>query len=144
MKKTLTLVAVLSSLLSGMACARDDIDQYDIQEVLNSTQATGVLNPDIQLFFGDQTHPAVKKTFSEVLTNKKTNAFGKSDKEACQWVFLSALKELQARAAREGHNAVIGITSYYKKRDFSSASKFECGAGAIMAGVALKGTVVTL
>ena len=51
---------------------------------------------------------------------------------------------LQDRAVAEGGNAVINIRSYYYKNDFSSATEFECGAGAIMAGVTMVGEVVKL
>lgn len=144
MKQIITVLALVAGLLSFTAQARDTVGQFDIQQVLTSTRAEGVLIPGVKLYFGKQAHPDIKKSYSEVLTNKKTNAFGKSDQEACEWVFLSAIKELQLRAQREGHNAVVGITSFYKKRRYSSETKFECGAGNIMAGVALKGRVVTL
>jgi hypothetical protein len=39
-----------------------------------------------------------------------------------------------------GANAVVDIVSYYKKNEFKSASNYECYAGSILAGVALKGT----
>jgi hypothetical protein len=38
----------------------------------------------------------------------------------------------------------VNITGYYKKQPFSSQTEFQCGAGATMAGVTLKGTVVKL
>ena len=66
----------------------------------------------------------------------------KSDKEACEWVMLSALKALQQRAITENMDAVVNIESNYKHRHFASETEFECGAGALMAGVALKGTLV--
>ena len=78
------------------------------------------------------------------MSNKKTNAFGKSDKEACEWVFLSAMLSFQDRIAKEGGNAVVNIRSYYKKNEIRSSTEFECGAGAIMAGVTFLGDVVTL
>jgi uncharacterized protein YbjQ (UPF0145 family) len=86
----------------------------------------------------------VKKTIGEFATNKKTNAFGKSDEAACQHVFLSAVLELQERARKEGGNAVINIKSNYKNDLRASATEFTCGAGAVLAGVALVGDVVTL
>jgi uncharacterized protein YbjQ (UPF0145 family) len=79
-----------------------------------------------------------------VVANRKTNAFNKSDEEACKWVFLSAMIALQERAIREGANAVVGINSYYKKNEVSSNTQYECHAGNIVAGVALKGTVARL
>ncbi|RCU52776.1 hypothetical protein EZV61_10385 [Corallincola luteus] len=144
MKVVVTLILALSMFGMQSAFARDDLVHVNIKQVLNSADGVKVLNPDVKLFFGEQTHATPAKTFGEVVTNKKTNAFAKSDEEACAWVFLSAIKALQQRAVKEGHNAVVGITSYYKKRSYSSEEKFECGAGTVIAGVALKGMIVSL
>lgn len=51
---------------------------------------------------------------------------------------------LQTRAQQLSANAVINIVSYYNKKVMSSASEFECHAGAIIAGVVLKGDFVKL
>ena len=131
-------------LASTAASARDDIGKYSISELLATTKAEQALSQDIKLFFGNQNAGAIKSTYGEVQTNKKTNAVNKSDKEACQWVMLTALKALQSRARKEGMNAVVNISSYYKKRPFVSDTEFECGAGFLMAGVTLKGELVKL
>ncbi len=144
MKKTsILLSSLLLATLAGTAQARDTRDTFPIQSLLSSEKAQGVLL-DVPLFFGDKTPKGVEKTWGEVSTNKKTNAFGKSDKEACDWVMLSAIKALQERALQEGMNAVVNIKSNYKHREFSSATEFECGAGNVIAGVALKGTLVKM
>lgn len=140
MKKSLAL-ALLALMVSANAAARDTIAQYPVQELLQTEKAKEALH-DVPLYFATQAHPEISKSYGEVITNKKTNAFGKSDREACEWVMLSALKALQERAEREGMDAVVNIQSYYKKREFVSETEYECGAGAIMAGVALKGTLV--
>lgn len=57
---------------------------------------------------------------------------------------LSALLELRERAKKLGGNAVTNIVSYYKKDTSSSETEYDCHAGNIIAGVALKGTVVKL
>ena len=80
----------------------------------------------------------------EDVTNKKTNAANKTDEQACRWVALSALRVLQDGAKSRGANAVVDIVSYYKKNEFKSASNYECYAGSILAGVALKGTYATV
>lgn len=98
----------------------------------------------VAFYFDDQPHPAVARTLGEYVSNKKTNAFNKTDDEACQWVALSALKEFHKRAMTEGGNAVINIHSYYKKNDLSDPTRYECHAGYAAAGVAFKGTVVQL
>jgi uncharacterized protein YbjQ (UPF0145 family) len=52
--------------------------------------------------------------------------------------------QLQERARREGGNAVINIVSNYKDIPFSSETQYECGAGNVVGGVALRGEVVQL
>ena len=52
--------------------------------------------------------------------------------------------QVGAEILAKGGNAVINIRSFYKKNEMSSETKFECHVGLLMAGVALKGTVVYL
>jgi uncharacterized protein YbjQ (UPF0145 family) len=133
-------------IITSTGWARDDVDSYSAQEALSLAQAQEILGSEIAFYFGNQKHGSIVKNFGEVSTNKKTNAIGKSDKEACQWVFLSAMKALKNRAIREGGNAVINIVSNYKKYkvEIEDNDSFLCGAGTIMAGVALKGTIVLM
>jgi uncharacterized protein YbjQ (UPF0145 family) len=51
---------------------------------------------------------------------------------------------LKDRAVKEGGNAVINIKSNYKNNLTSNKETFQCGAGAVIAGVALTGEVVKL
>jgi len=121
--------------------ARDDRQRYLVSEVMNNPEYAARLE-GVDFYFGDQPHPGIGQDFGEWPTNKKTNAFGKSDKFACQWAMLSALLSLHQRAISLGANAVINVRSNYKNQEFVSETHFECGAGALMAGVALKGTIV--
>ena len=142
--KLLTLACVLvACLFSANSFARDDIQTLPVQALLETSKAKQALL-DIPLYFADQSHNSIKTNYGEVITNKKTNAFNKTDREACEWVMLSALKALQERAVREGMNAVVNIQSYYKKHEFVSQTEYQCGAGTFVAGVALKGTLVKL
>jgi len=124
--------------------ARNDQNTYALQDALNTPAAQQKLDPAIRLYFGDQPHARPTKTLGEWKTNKKTNAVNKSDQEACEWVFLSAALELQERAHREGGNAVINIKSNLNNIERSSGTQYQCANGTLMAGVALKGTVVQL
>jgi uncharacterized protein YbjQ (UPF0145 family) len=142
MKKLWILGALCAAFVTSHANARDTVSTYPLDQALKSEP--GKVGDDIALYFAGQPHPAVQKTMGEFATNKKTNAFGKSDEAACQHVFLSAVQELQERARKEGGNAVINIKSNYKKDLRASATEFTCGAGAVVAGVALVGDVVTL
>ncbi len=145
MKKLATALLTATIILySAQAVSRDDRLRFSIEEALSTEAAKQKLNTGIRFYFGDQEHGSITKKFGQFTSNKKTNAFNKSDQKACEWAFLSALTSLQQRAHREGGNAVINIISNYKNAEFKSNTEFECGAGTFMAGVALKGTVVKL
>lgn len=137
-------IALLIAVFASTSYARDDKGMYSIEQALDSNTAREKLDQNIRFYFGDQKHPKIVKKHGSYTSNKKTNAFGKSDKEACERAFLSALITFQQRAVKEGGNAVVNIHSYYKKNDISSRTEFECGAGAVMAGTTLTGDVVTL
>jgi len=145
MKKYLSIMTgclILS--LSQPGLARDDIGDYSVSNVLQTEQAKNKLGGNIKFYFGNQKHGKVKKRFGVYSTNKKTNAFGKSDQQACEHAFLSAMIQLKQKAENLGGNAVINIKSNYRGNLTSSNTTFKCGAGQVIAGVALQGEVVQL
>lgn len=144
MKLFVLLLATSLLLIAPQAHSRDSKHMFSIEQAIQSDDFKQKLDPGIRLFFGNQKHPKVTEKLGNFSTNKKTNSFNKTDNEACQWVLLSALLTLQERAKNEGGNAVINIASYYKKNTVSSDTEYECHAGAIIAGVAMIGDVVTL
>ncbi len=145
MKKRHAVIAILLlNFTSNLVLARDNVTDFVIKEVMTQEQAKEALGSDVRFYFGNQKHGKVLKSWGNVSTNKKTNAFLKSDEEACNWVFLSAMISLQKRALKEGGNAVINIKSNYKGKTTSSNTTFKCGAGNLIAGVALTGKVVKI
>ena len=144
MKRLLLISLIGAALAAPSAYARDDRLKFPIQDGLTSSAAQGKIDAKIQLFWGDQKFPAPQQTFGTYTANKKTNALNKSDHEACDINFISAIIALQERAHSEGGNAVVNIHSYYKSVDVSSQTDYECGAGTFLSGVALRGTVVKL
>lgn len=144
-KKLLAITALFGSLaLATTAEARDTQHLLPIQEAMNTAAAKEQLDPNIRFVFAGNAHGEVVEEYGNFVTNKKTNAFNKSDEEACRWVMLSALLSLQERVHAEGGNAVINIESFYKRQPMASGEQYECHAGMVMAGVALRGDVVTL
>ncbi len=137
-RTAILLSSALLALVVAPADARDTRQHYDIAQAIAAGKADGTLDGSVKFHFKGAPTPAAQR-LGPATTNKKTNAVGKSDEVACQWVFLSALKALQAAARDRGANAVIDIESNYKKQVFTSATQYECGAGGVMAGVALKG-----
>lgn len=141
MKHAFWLLPLAVLMMSGTAEARDDQLFFPLEQALSTDEAYQVINPDIPLYFAGQKAPG-GRTIDTYVSNKKTNAVFKSDERACQWALYSALKSLQERAVKEGGNAVVNIESFYKKVPFRSATEYECHAGGVMAGVALRGTVI--
>jgi uncharacterized protein YbjQ (UPF0145 family) len=147
MKRLLTasLLTLLTLLAVPQAFAADTRLELPLRELIDSPQAKAAgIDGSVRFFLAGEKTPAVVTRMGEDVTNKKTNGVGKSDVESCNWVALSALKALQEGAKDRGANAVINITSYFKKNEFRSATNYECYAGNIMSGVALKGTYVTV
>ena len=135
---------VFSLLIIWPAGARDTKHLLPIAAALASKDAKEKLDGSVKFYFGNQETPKVLTKLGTDVSNRKTNAFGKSDESACNWAFLSAMISLENRAKELGANAVVNIVSYYKKDVMSSTTEFECHAGAVIAGVALKGDFVKL
>lgn len=142
----LSLIAAAAALVSLVATstvsARDDRLRFSIKDALGRATAKQKLDPSVALYFGKAAHPAAVEDKGDFKTNKKTRAAGRSDLDACEWAFLSAVMQLQERARALQANAVVEIESIYKDQPFASETEFECGAGSMVAGVALHGRFI--
>ncbi len=138
--KMKVLVVCLMLFTMNAVSARNSTLYLPISDVLDSTYSQGKLDGSVRFYFADQPTPRVLTRMNDDFSNRKTNAFGKTDIEACKWAMLSALVAMQESAKARGANAVIEVTSYYKKKVYADRTKYECHAGALLAGVALKGT----
>jgi uncharacterized protein YbjQ (UPF0145 family) len=137
-------MSAIAALAIGRAEARDTELLLSISEAVDYGELTNKVGHEVAFFFGSQRSATPIRSFGEFVTNKKTNSVGRPDKAACRWAMLSALIQFRDRAKSLGGNAVIGIVSYYKKQTTMSDTDYICHAGNIVAGVALKGTVVLL
>ena len=133
------LIAVFVS--AGQAWARSTDHLMSIQEAMESDLGKEKLL-DVPVYFAGQSHPPVAKKIGERETNKSTRGAFRTDEQACQIAFLSAVIQLQKRAKDEGANAVIDIESITRNRPHSSATEYRCIAGAAVVHVGLKGTLV--
>lgn len=140
MRRFALMAATALLAVASTAQARDTRVEQSLHELVNSAEARNVgIDGSVKFYLAGE-KVSVLQRLGEDVTNKKTNAANKSDAEACRWVALSALRALQDGAKSRGANAVVDIVSYYKKNEFKSTTNYECYAGAILAGVALKGT----
>jgi hypothetical protein len=137
------LVAVI--FFANDAAARNTKYTLPIAGVTENPEFKPRLGTDVSFYFGDHQPPSkVERSLGEYTAYRKSNSLGQSDERGCQMAFLSALLQLRERAREEAGNAVINVISSYKGSEFSSQTEYECHAGGVIAGVALKGTVVKL
>ena len=145
MKTKIAAGCVMLALGASPALARDDRLMFPVAEGMEKGKSTkDRIDPDIRVYFGKQKTPAIDRKMGEFTANRKTNATNKTDKEACEISFVSAVISLQQRARREGGDAVVNVHSVYKNEMRESDTEYLCGAGTFAAGVALRGTVVKL
>lgn len=142
--KHLTLAAIFLTAVPSISQARDTTLNLDFDSVVAEAKAAGRLDGSVNFYLAGEQVPGKTNSIKEVVTNKKTNAFNKSDEEACAWVLQSALITLQEAAQKAGANAVVDISSFYKRNEKRDSQKYECHAGAFVAGVALKGTLANV
>lgn len=146
MKKTIIATLLVAGAFSASfpAAAADRIVKLPIADALAANDAQQRLGDDVKFYFAGQTTPKVLTQLSSDKTSQRTNAFGKSTEKACNWVFLSAMLQLQKRAVALGANAVINITSNFNNEEMASPTDFNCADGALMAGVAFKADFVKI
>lgn len=128
----------LSLACSTPTLAADRTVFLPLQPAIEAAQAAGKIDGSVKFYLAG-TGPKGKVLEAGVVTNRKTNAFAKKDAEACLWVAQSAVIALHEAAKKAGANAVTNIVSYYRKNEYSSKTDYECHAGAMVAGVALRG-----
>jgi hypothetical protein len=129
---------------ASYAAGRDDRQHFAIADAMATADAQSKLDGSVKFYWGKQSAPGVGKKFGTYTANKKTSFLGKSDLAGCQRAWLSAMITFQERAQQLGGNAVINLHSVYKNEDFVSETEFECGAGTVMGGVALRGDIVRI
>ncbi|QLF94288.1 excinuclease [Pseudomonas sp. ABC1] len=137
-KKYWIASALCLGLLPGLSQARDTTHYLPFDAAVQEATNAGRLDGSVKFYLGN-TPAGAKVVRASVTTSKKTNAFNKTDEAACSWALQSALIHLQNAAKQAGANAVTNLVSNYQHKVYSDRQKFECHAGAVMAGVALKG-----
>jgi len=132
--------ALLLCALPGISQARDTALYLPFEKVVQQMLNEKKLDGSVKFYLaGVQPRGKVNVVSANAVTNKKTNAFNKSDEAACEWALQSALLTMQDAARKVNANAVTNIASYYKKNERKDATTYECHAGAVIAGVAIKG-----
>jgi len=142
---------VLRSLALVVACvsaalpaeARETFHDLSVESATESALGREKLL-DVPFYMKGQKHSKVAQDFGVFTSNRRTNAFNKSDEKACEIAFLSSVIALQKRARQQGGDAVVEVRSITKHNDLESPTQYRCVAGAMIANVALEGRVVRL
>jgi hypothetical protein len=143
--KHLSLSALLLLALPAASMAADRIVHMPFDQVVAEAKKDGKLDGSVTFYLAGKTPPGTVTVVNDnVTTNKKTNAFGKSDVKTCSWVLQSALIALQEDAKAAGANAVVDIVSDYDGNVYSDVESYECHIGFLMSGVQLKGKLANV
>jgi uncharacterized protein YbjQ (UPF0145 family) len=134
----ITLVLLLAA---ASAHARADFVVLSVSEAKESPTGKAKLS-DVPFYMKGQSHKKVVTDLGTFTSNQRTNAFNKSDEEACKIAFLSAIIVFQKRAVKMGADAIVDIRSITKDQPYDDPAQFRCAAGNIIANVALSGRVV--
>ena len=115
---TIVAIVAMGCMTYASAKGRDDHIKLPIQGALEKGQSyKETVGTDIKLLLGHAEDACGRaRKMGEFTSNKKTNAANKSDQEACDLAFISAVIGLQQRARKEGGNAVVNIHSVYAAR----------------------------
>jgi hypothetical protein len=143
-KFLMVLLPAAAAMASLPAQARDTPYALNIAQALQSPEFQEKLGNSVAFYFAAQPTPPVAQPLGTFVSNKKANSFGRPDEDACRRALLDALITFKDRALELGGNAVVNLVSYYKKETVASPTDYQCHAGDLMAGVALKGDVVKL
>ena len=84
MKLTAVMAGVGLLFFALPSVAKDVTHMSPIEDAMQSDVYKNRLDPNIALYFGEQSHGNVVKRLGSFPTNKKTNAFNKTDIEACE------------------------------------------------------------
>lgn len=144
MRRLAGFLMAIALLSAPRAQARDILLNLDIYDAMHDPASAQQIGTDVAFFFAGQNTPPIGQTYEEFDSPQKAALTEAPEAQACRSAFLSALAKLRERTLATGGNAVVNIVSDFKKKVSASDISYECHAGTIHVGVALKGTIVKL
>src|SRR5229473_5593211 len=86
--KRVLFASLLVIALNSVAQARNTRHTFKIQDVLDSPDYQQKVGNEVAFYFANQPVPRAAQNLGQYVTNKKTNAFARSDETACRWAML--------------------------------------------------------
>lgn len=106
--------------------------------------AAGRTAESVQVYFGQQDHPAVKTQLGDVSYSVRIARQVNTPDDACHVALAEAVRKLRAAAIERKANAVIDVQTRFHSTETNSSTDFTCGVSPSAAAVAVKGQLVVL
>lgn len=100
---------------------------------------------DVALYFGNQTHAAVKQSFgNKEFAVRVLRKVENSPEANCSIALEKAVQELRDYARAQHANAVVDVRTRFQHNESASSTEFTCGASLNGSTLAARGDVVML
>ena len=140
-KSTILLLFVSFVTIAHPAFAKDVFHDLPVKAAQKSALGKEKLL-GVPAYMVGQQSPRIEKDFGQFKSNKRTHRLNKTEEDACNVAFLSALIALQKRAVKLGADSIVDIKSITKYKRLESALNYRCAASDLMANVVLTGRIV--
>ena len=137
------VITGIAALVATQAAGRDTTVEISAHEVAQSSKGRQFFL-DVPFWMKGEPREHEGEPLKLSSVTRTSSAAMRSDRAACTSAFLDALKVLQQKARDAGGNAVVDIVSITRDVETESAQTFRCVAGAIVARVGLRATLVRL
>ncbi|MFL9864019.1 signal peptidase [Paraburkholderia fungorum] len=137
MKKRFVLGALAVVVLTQAGCATD-------VKSVPLAAAGGQSRGGVQVYFGQQSHPAVTARLGDVSYSARIARKVSSPDDACHEALAEAVQKLRAAAHERNANAVIDVSTRFHSTTTDSSTDFTCGVSPSAAAVAVSGQLVVL
>lgn len=99
----------------------------------------------VALYFGDQSHAAVKQSFgTKEIAVRVPRDPATSPEANCNNALTKAVQQLRDYARTQHANAVVAIKTRFQRNEAVSSTEFKCGASLNASTLAIRGDVVQL
>lgn len=138
MKHVLLAIGAVLAVAAPNAHAKRDYQAWPIADVMQNPDYMAQLS-GVAFSWGDT---IVGDPIATTNVERATEGLTKSDKEACEWALLSALKLMRVHALERGAKSVQGLKSTVSGQPYSSETEFLCLSGFTHSRVFLTGSIV--
>jgi uncharacterized protein YbjQ (UPF0145 family) len=137
MKKVFVLGALTIAAATLAGCATQ-------VKSLPLAAAGGESRGGVPVYFGEQSHPAVKSQLGDVSFSVRIARKVAGPDDACREALTEAVGKLREAARERSANAVIDVTTRFHSSGSNSSREFTCGVSPSAAAIAVSGRLVVL